>query len=85
MTTGKRLTPAQVRALRALAKHPGGAISIAMRGGKPLGWMPSGIWSTATLHALSRRGLASMRYAGAGEHWSITEAGRSALSEAEET
>lgn len=50
-------------------------------GGKPFGGLPGGVHSVATLWALHKKGLATVRYDGLRQHWSATPAGRQALQE----
>ena len=69
-----KLTKAQIRALSVLP------VTITTWGGRPFAGMPEGIKSRATLHALNRLALVGVTHEGLKEKWTITPAGRAALS-----
>lgn len=75
-----KLTKAQADALCTLAT---GQASYSTWGGSLITRLPKGIASRATLYALEARGFAESRRDGGSTVWSITDAGRAALSKAE--
>lgn len=74
-----KLTKAQIAALRAMP------FTYTTWGGELMTSLPAGVRSRLTLTALYRLGLADSHHAGTRDTWSVTDAGRAALSQADPT
>ena len=72
-----KITDAQRRALAAMP------FSYSKWGDKLMTSLPDGVYTTATLFALMRMGLASVGYDRAIGYWRATDAGRKMLEETE--